>query len=141
MPSVIYNSFMDDLAKGNIVPNTDTFYLMLVTSSYTPDKDAHTKRSSITNEVSGTGYTAGGAQTTCTVSLDTTNDRTVLTFGNVSWSNSTITARGGVIYKRRGGSASADELVAYVDFGSNITSTNGTFLVTFTTPLYINNPS
>lgn len=141
MPSIVYNSFIDDLLRGNVIPATDTFYLMLVTASYTPNKDTHTKRSDITNEVSGTGYTAGGAQTTCTVSLDTTNDRGVLTFGNVSWSNSTITARGGVVYKRRGGSASADELVAYVDFGSNITSTNGTFLVTFTTPLYINNPN
>ena len=101
---------------------------MLVTSSYTPNKDTHTKRSDVTNEVAGTGYSSGGTASTVTVSaVDTANDRVTITFGAVSWPTSTITARGAVYYKSRGGASSADELVAYDDFGSDIISTGGTF--------------
>lgn len=139
MPSLIYNSCLDDVARGNIDFDTDTFKFMLVTSTYTPDKDAHLKRSSVTNEVSGTGYTAGGATIAATVTKDTANDRLDISFANPSWSNATITARGGVIYKSRGGAATADELVAYVDFGSDIISTAAAFNVTFTSPLRFQN--
>jgi hypothetical protein len=139
MASLVYNSFLDDLAKGNVDMDSDTFYVMLVTSTYTADKDTHTKRSDVTNEVSGTGYTAGGSASAVTVTKDTTNDRLDLSFANVSWTNATITARAAVIYKHRGGAASADELVAYVDFGSNVSSTNAAFAVTFSSPLRFQN--
>lgn len=139
MPSLIYNSSLEDLARGAIDYDTDAFKVMLVTSAYTPDKDAHLKRSSVTNEVSGTGYTAGGANTTVTVTKDTANDRLDISFSSVSWANATITARAAVIYKSRGGAASADELVAYVDFGADVTSTGGTFQVTFSTPYRFQN--
>lgn len=139
MASIVYNSALDDLAKGAIDFDTDTFKIMLVTSSYTPNKDTHTKRSDVTNEVSGTGYTSGGDTTAVTVTKDTANDRLDIDFGNVSWSSATLTARGGVIYKSRGGLASADELVAYLDFTSDVTSTNGTFTVDVTSPLRFQN--
>jgi cytoskeletal protein RodZ len=101
---------------------------MLVTSTYSPNKDTHTRRSDVTNEVVGTGYTAGGTASTVTVAaVDTTNDRVVITFGAVSWTTATITARGAVYYKSRGGASSADEIIAYDDFGSDIVSTVGTF--------------
>lgn len=139
MPSLIYNSCIDDVARGAIDFDTDTFKFMLVTSAYTPDKDAHLKRSSVTNEVAGTGYTAGGVAVTATVTKDTANDRVDVTFANPSWSTATLTARAGVIYKSRGGAATADELVAYVDFNSDIVSTAATFNVTFTSPLRFQN--
>ncbi len=141
MASLLYNSCIDDTFKGNIDFDSDTFKFMLVTSAYTPDKDTHLKRSSVTNEVTGTGYTAGGATVTCTVTKDTTNDRVDAAFSNPSWANSSITARAGVLYKSRGGASSADELVAYVDFGEDKTSSGGTFAVTFNTPLRITNNS
>lgn len=137
MSTLVYNSFAEDLCKGNVDPDTDTFYLMLVTSSYVPDKDAHTKRSDVTNEVSGAGYDADGKAITCTVAKNLGADTVTLTFGTVSWAASTITARGGVIYKRRGGASSADELVAYVDFGANKVSAGGTLQVSFSAPLTI----
>lgn len=139
MASLIYNSFMDDLAKGNIDLNTDTFYVLLVTNTYTPNKDTHTKRSDVTNEVVGTGYTAGGQAVTPTLTLDTANDREDITFADVTWTSSTITARAGVVYKRRGGASSADELLFYVDFGSDISTTGGTFTLDFTGPLRFQN--
>lgn len=128
MASLIYNSAVDDLARGAIDFDTDTFKVLLVTSTYTPNKDTHTKRSDVTNEVTGTGYTAGGVSSACTVTKDTANDKVTLIFAAVSWGSSTITAAGAVIYKSTG-TASADALVAYIDFGGNVSSNGGTFSV------------
>ena len=127
MASLIYNSAVDDMARGAIDFDTDTFKVMLVTSSYTPNKDTHDKRDDVTNEVSGTGYTAGGVTSACTVTKDTANDRVTLSFAAVNWASSTITARAAVIYKSRGGASSADELVCYVDFGADVSSSSATF--------------
>jgi hypothetical protein len=127
MAHLIYNSAVDDMARGAIDFDTDTFKVMLVTSAYTPNKDTDLKRSAVTNEVSGTGYTAGGVTTACTVTKDTANDRVTLSFAAVNWATSTITARAAVIYKSRGGASSADELVCYVDFGGDVSSTSATF--------------
>jgi len=129
MASLIYNSAIDDMARNNIDFDTNTFKAMLVTSTYTPNKDTHDKRDDVTNEVSGTGYTAGGVTTACTVTKDTANDKVTLSFAAVSWASSTITARALVIYKSLGGASSADALVCYVDFGSDVSSTGGTFSV------------
>jgi hypothetical protein len=106
---------------------------MLVTSTYSPNKDTHDKRDDITNEVTGTGYTAGGVTSTVTVTKDVSNDKVTIQFGSVSWAASTITARGCVYYKSRGGASSADELVAYNDFGTDISSSGGTFVVAAST--------
>jgi hypothetical protein len=133
MASLIYNSALDDAARALIDFDTDTFWAMLVTSAYTPDKDTHTKRSDVTNEVTGTGYTAGGQVAVVTVTKDTANDRVDISLGAESWANATLTARGAVYYKRRGGLASADELVAYIDFGGDIVSTAGTFSLSAST--------
>lgn len=133
MASIIYNSFLDDVFKGNIDCDTDTFYVLLTSSSYTEDKDVHDKRDDVTNEVSGTGYTAGGVAVTVTVTKDTVNDRIDVSLGSASWASSTITARKAVYYKRRGGAASADELVAVNDFGSDVITTAGTFTLNAST--------
>jgi hypothetical protein len=127
MASLIYNSAVDDMARGAIDADTDTFKVMLVTSAYSPNKDTDLKRSAVTNEVSGTGYTAGGVTSACTVTKDTANDRVTLSFAAVNWPTSTITARAAVIYKSRGGASSADELVCYVDFGGDVSSSSATF--------------
>lgn len=133
MSSLIFNSALDDAARGAIDWDTDSFKCLLVTSAYAPNKDTHLKRSDVTNEVSGTGYTAGGAAATVGVTKDTANDRIDISLGAVSWASSTITARGAVYYKSRGGAASADELVAYIDFLSDIISTSGNFALTAST--------
>ncbi len=105
MASLIYDSMLDDLVKGAIDFDSDVFHVMLVTNAYSPNKGTHMKRSAVTaNEVSGTGYTAGGLATTVTCTKDTTNHREDLTFSNVTWTTATITARACVIYKLVGGS-------------------------------------
>lgn len=132
MANVIYNSFKRDIQNGAIDLDTDTIKVMLVTSSYTADQDAHTKRSDITNEVSGTGYTAGGsALANKVVSADNTDNEGVFDADDLTWTTATITARGAVLYKSRGGASSADELICYIDFGADKISTAGNFTITW----------
>ena len=138
MASLIFTSFLEDLARGAIDMDTDTFKVMLVTSAYTENKDTHTKRSDVTNEVTGSGYTAGGVTCTVTVTKDTANDRLDITLGAVSWPSSTITARKAAYYKSRGGASSADELVAVNDFGSDVISTGATFSLALSTVRFQN---
>jgi hypothetical protein len=124
----LYPSFFNDVMSGNISLSADTIKMMLSTSSYTYSA-AHDKRNDITNEVSATGYTTGGAEL---------GSKTVGTVGagvfdaaDVSWSASTITARYGVLYKSRGGASSADELICLIDFGADVSSTADTFKAEF----------
>ena len=129
MASLIYNSAIYDMVRGLIDFDTDTFKVMLVTSSYAASKRNHDKRDDVTNEVVGTGYTAGGVTTTCTVTLNNSADQVTISTSGASWATSTITARGAVIYKSLGGASSADPLICYIDFGANVTSTASTFLL------------
>jgi len=133
MASLIYNSFWDDVIRGAVDVDAVTVKVMLVTSSYTENKDTHTKRSDVTNEVSGVGYTTGGVTSAVTVTKDTANDRVDIALGQVSWPSSTITARKAVYYVSRGGAASADELIAVNDFGSDVVSSGGTFTLNAST--------
>jgi septal ring-binding cell division protein DamX len=113
--------------NGSLNLSGDTIKVMLVTSGYTPNVDTHDYRDDVTNEVSGTGYTAGGATlANKTVTQDNTNDRAAFD-DDATWASSTITARGAVVYKARGGAASADELLCYFDFGSDQISSSGNF--------------
>lgn len=140
MASLVYNSTVDDLAKGKFAFGLDTIKVMLVGAGYTPNKDTHTKRSDVTGEVSGAGYTAGGATVTTSVALNTTLDRTDVALGGTVWPSSTITAKGGVYYKSRGGAANLDELICYIDFGGDVISMQGAFTLA-ASQIQINNPS
>jgi hypothetical protein len=120
---------------------TGSFKFLLVSSVPSEaNLDAYDFRDDVANEVTGTGYTAGGVAATVTVgSVDTTNDRTPVTITDLTnaWTSSTISAVGGWLYKVVG-SAATDQLVGFVDFGGTVTSTAGNFSVAFTTPLYVN---
>jgi len=135
MASVLYNSFKFDLFNANINMETDTLKAMLVTSAYTPNVDTHNRRDDVTNEVTGTGYTAGGQTIPCAVTQDNALNKAVATFTDVVWGSSSLTARGAVIYKSRGGAASADELVGYIDFVTDKTSVASDFTLRITAPL------
>ena len=104
-----------------------TFKIALYTNS--ASFDASTTAYTATNEVSGTGYSAGG--NTLTRVDPTSSGTTAFTdFADTTWSSSTITARGAMIYND---SASGNPAVVILDFGSDKTSTNGDFTVVFTT--------
>lgn len=124
-----YNSTFQDLGKNNIKLDTDTFKIMLVTSSYTYAA-THAKRSDITNEITGTGYSAGGATLSgVTYTNDASNQRSVWDFNDPSWASASFTARAAVIYKSRGGAASADELVCMIDFEADESVSNAEFKI------------
>lgn len=112
--------------------NSDTIKCALCTSTYSPAQDTHAYFSDITNEVSGTGYTAGGA-TISTPTITYTGATNVLKLdgADVSWASSTITARYAIVYDDTPATAATKPLIAYVDFGADVSSTNGTFSITW----------
>jgi hypothetical protein len=104
-----------------------TFKLAMYTNS--ASFDASTTAYTTTNEVSGTGYTAGGG--TLTRVDPSTSGTTALTdFADLTFSNATVTARGALIYND---SASGDPTVVVLDFGGDKTSTAGDFTIVFPT--------
>lgn len=120
---------------------TGVFKMLLVSAAPSEaNLDAFAVRSDITNEVPNSGsYSAGGAAVTCTVgAYDAANNRVPVTFGSpAAFTAATIGAVGGWIYKSIG-TAGTDQLVTYVDFGGLVSSTNDTFTVTISAPLYVN---
>ena len=119
-------SFKQELLEAEHDFTTDTFKLALFTSSAT--LGAATTAYATTNEASGTGYSAGGA--TLTVVAPTTSGTTAFVdFNDVSFSSSTITARGALIYN----SSKSDKAVAVYDFGSDQSTTNATFTISMPT--------
>jgi hypothetical protein len=131
MANVVYNSAKGKLIDGSIDLNTDTIKVALVTSSYTPNIDTHDFFDDVTNEVSGAGYTTGGATLASpTVTVDLTNNRAEFDATDTSWSSATITARGAVVYKSTG-TATTSPLICYIDFTTDQSSTVGTFAITW----------
>lgn len=107
-------------------PGGNTFKIALYTSSAT--LGASTTAYSATNEITGTGYTAGG--NTLTSVTPTTSGTTAFTdFADTTWSNSTITANGALIYNANSANASTVVLA----FGSDKSSSNGDFTIVFPT--------
>jgi hypothetical protein len=103
----------------------DTFKLALYTSSAT--LDASTTAYTVSNEASGTGYSAGGG--TLTNVTPTSSGTTAFTdFADLTFSSATITARGCLIYND---TEAGDPAVAVLDFGGDKTSTNGDFTIQF----------
>jgi hypothetical protein len=126
MNSLIFNSMLDDLARGFIDFEVDTFKAMLVTSFYVPDKNAHAKRSDVVaDEVAGVGYFAGGE--VAIVDVVREDDWIDVLLGGINWPVSTITAAGAIYYKSRNNGPRADELITYIAFDSDVRSIRGTF--------------
>jgi hypothetical protein len=130
-----YANGLLNVMNGNVDLDTNTIKLILITSSYTPAQGTHDFRDDLgANEATGgSGYPAGGftlgtvtlGVSTLTVNWDAADISQAITGGPLAF-------RYGVYYKARGGAASADELIGYVDFGAqsvtdatlNITQTN-----------------
>jgi hypothetical protein len=133
MASKLYGNFLKQALNKEIDWDTDTIKVALVSSSYTPNQDTHDYWDDVnTYEVTGTGYTAGGATLSSkTSTYDGSTNVITLDAADVTWSSSTITARYAVLYNDSGASNAAKALVGYVDFGSNQSSTNGNFTITW----------
>jgi hypothetical protein len=132
MPSLLYGNFLLKALNKEIDFDSDTIKVALLTSSYTPNQDTHDYFNDVsTYEVSGTGYTAGGnTLASKTATYDSGTNVIVLDAADTTWASSTITARYAVVYDSTG-TASTSALIGYVDFGSDQSSTNGNFTITW----------
>ena len=132
MASKLYGNFLLKALNKEVDFDTDTIKVALLTSAYTPNQDTHDYFNDVSaNEVTGTGYTAGGITLASkTATYDAGTNVIVLDAADVTWSSSTITARYAVVYDSTG-TASTSALIGYVDFGSDQSSTNGNFTITW----------
>jgi hypothetical protein len=126
----MFGGFLQSLANKEIKLDTDTLKVMLCTSAYTPNQDTHRYKSSVTNEVTGAGYTAGGATLAGVAVTYTAGTNTLMLDANdPSWASSTITARYAVFYDSTPATDATRPLISFVDFGADVTSTNGPYTV------------
>ena len=118
-------SFKVQLLQGTQNFNSNTFKIALFTSSAAlgPTTTVY----SPTNEVSGTGYTAGGNTLVVSTTPTSTGTTAFISFSNTSWTGASFTARGAMIYN----STNGNSCVAVFDFGSDKTVVDGTFTITF----------
>ena len=123
-------SFKQALLDGEMDFSSNTaqsYKIALYTSS--ASLDAATTVYTTSNEVSGTGYTAGGNTLSISTNPTTGGTTAFLSFATTTWATSTITARGALIYQAGG----TNPAVAVLDFGSDKGSSAGDFQITFPT--------
>lgn len=111
--------------------SADSIKVMLTTSTYSPSQSGDDYKNDVTNEVSGTGYTATGVA--LTTKTETMSSLTY-TFDadDVSWTASTFTARYAVVYNATGGGTDATRgLIGYQDFGGDQSVSGTTFTITW----------
>ena len=119
-------SFRQELYLG--VHDLDTDVLKIALYNANADVNLDTTVYASTNEVTGTGYTAGGNTLTgASVNLDTSTGIVYVSFNNSTWSNASFTCRGALIYN----TSKSNKSVAILNFGSDKTVTSGTFTITF----------
>jgi hypothetical protein len=127
MADLVYNGYPTNTMRGLVDHDNGNVKVALVTVTYTADQDAHEFFSDITNEITGTGYSAGGELLTGkTVTQDNTNNRGVFDATDATWTGASFTARAAVMYLDTG-TPSTSPLMRYIDFGSDQTVSGGTF--------------
>jgi hypothetical protein len=128
--SGLYVATVRDALKNAIALDLDagTDKCALYTNTLTPNFDTDPSSYSTTNEVTGTGYTAGGLTVT---SPTVTGASGILTYdaADLSWATSTISnARGTIIYAD---ALTPKALIVAVNFGADYSTTAGTFQITW----------
>ena len=133
MASKLYGQFLAQALNKEIDWDTDTIKVALLSNAYTPDQDAHNYFDDVaTYEVTGVGYTAGGnTLANKTNAYNGATNTIVLDADDTTWSSSTITARYAAIYDATPATNATKPLIGYVDFGSDQSSSNGNFTITW----------
>lgn len=127
-----YGLFFKSLFNKQVDIDTDVIKVMLCSSAYVPDQDSHQYKSSVTSEISGTGYTAGGnVLSSVTVAYNTAANKLTIDAADVSWPSSTFTARYAVVYDSSPGGDNINPLICWIDFGEDITVTAGVFSISW----------
>ena len=117
-------SFKSEILQEGHQLATDTIKLALFTSS--ASLGAGTTAYSTSNEVSGTGYTAGGVTLTSTT-VSTSGTTAFFDADDPEFTSASFTARGALIYN----SSNSDKAIAVLDFGGDFTVSSGTFKIVF----------
>ena len=124
MASGIYNRFKANLFNGEVDLEADTIKVALLDDSHSFTATHNTWSDVSANEISGTGYTAGGEELS---SKAVTQGATTKWDGdNVSWTNASFTAYHAVIYDD---TLAGDDLICSIDFGGAKTVSSGTFTI------------
>ena len=118
-------SFKEDLFQKEQDLDTDTIKIALYTSSAT--LGASTTAYTTSNEVSGTGYSAGGVTLTG-ATIGTSGTTAYVDFDDPEWTSASFTARGALIYND---TTAGDNSIAVLDFGGDFTVSSGTFRIVF----------
>jgi hypothetical protein len=129
----IFGLFISSLANKEVDWNSDVPKCMLTTATYTPNQDTHQYKSDVTNEVTGTGYTAGGA-TLANPTITYTAGTNVLKLDadDASWAASSITlpvSGSAIVYDSTPATDATRPLACYQTTDTQVQSTNGTFTV------------
>lgn len=129
----LYGKSMLSILNKEIDWNSDVIKVALCTSSYTPDQDAHDYFNDITNELpTANGYTSGGATlANCAAAYTAGTNVAKFDADDVTWASSSITARYAIVYDSSPGTAATNPLIAYVDFGADVSSTSSNFTITW----------
>lgn len=132
---IVYDAAKENLLKGAMNLSSDNFNVILVSGSYSPAVTTDATYANVSaDEVTGTGYTAGGV-TLASDALSLSSGTVSFGTAQASWPNSTITAAYAVVVHRAGASlASTDLLLGYyalntASAGATISSTDGAFTV------------
>lgn len=128
MASGVYNSFKSKLMTGSYnlgsAGNTIKIALMDNAHAFTAEDDVWSDVSA--NEISGTGYTAGGATlANQAVSIDDADDKGVWDADDVVWNGATFTSFHAVMYN----SSVTNDLVLSIDFGGVQVVSGGEFII------------
>lgn len=120
-------SFLEELSNEEHDINSDTFKIALYTNA--ADLGPGTTEYTTTNEITGTGYTAGGATLSSgTIAKD--GNTVLYDWDDPSWTSSSLTAAAAMIYN----TSQSNKAVMILDFGGDHVTSNGTFLVSLPTP-------
>lgn len=134
MASFLYNKGVAEMLDGTIDIDTDTIKMMLVDSTYSPDKsdevvDDGTSSDAASAEISVTGYTAGwggAGRKTCAITLqeNDTDDRVDIAIDDLTWNSlgAGATIVGAVLIKEGGANDTTSRLLAYFDITNTATS-------------------
>lgn len=120
-------SFRKEILQAIHDLTTDTIKIALYDGDASLGKS--TTAYSTANEVSGTGYTAGGA-TLSGIAIDEDNDVATVDFDNPSWPNATISAWAALVYN----ASKANRSIAVIDFGALISATAEEFRLDLPAP-------
>jgi len=128
------NNFRKHILNGSINLSSDTIKMALYSGQ---SHDQNTGAYTATGQVSGSGYSAGGATMSgASQTTDTTNHVSFYDWNDVSWSSSTITADSCLVYSDTVSSPTADVSIYVGSFSGSKSSSSGTFSVVLPAAAY-----